>query len=71
MTHWKNIRLTHQTITGSSLTIDAVYPPEFESNIQDEIQYLKTVYGCQQAFKKEIISLICSYDGRLVSFNYS
>lgn len=54
MTHWKNIRLTHQTITGNSLTIDAVYPPEFESNIQDEVQYLKTVYGCQQAFKKRL-----------------
>ncbi len=71
MTYWKNIQLTHQTITGVSLTINAVYPPEFESNITDEIQYLKTVYSCQQAFKKEIISLICSYDGRLVSFNYS
>lgn len=71
MTHWKNIHLTRQIITGGSLTINAVYPPEFESNIADDIQNLKTVYHCQKAFKKEVISLICSYDGRLVSFNYS
>lgn len=68
MTHWKNICLTRQTITGTSLTINAVYPPEFDNHIMDEIQHLQTIYHCSQRFKKDVISLICSYDGRLVSF---
>ncbi|MEC6824640.1 hypothetical protein VXS02_14505 [Photobacterium piscicola] len=68
MTYWKNLHLTNQTITGLSLSINVVYPPEFESNIHNELQHLKTIYQCSQLFKKEVLSIICAYDGRLVSF---
>ncbi|MEC6907245.1 MULTISPECIES: hypothetical protein [Photobacterium] len=69
MTYWKNLHLTRQTITGLSLSINVVYPPEFESNIRNEMRSLKTNYQCPQIFKKEVISIICAYDGRLVNFN--
>lgn len=71
MQSWKELHLTNQTITGMSLSINVVYPPEFECNILDEIQSLKTTYHCPQIFKRAVISIICDYDGRLVSFTQS
>ena len=56
MTYWKNLHLTNQTITGLSLSINVVYPPEFESNIHNELQHLKTIYQCSQLFKKEVLA---------------
>ncbi|MEC6796159.1 hypothetical protein VXS03_03745 [Photobacterium sp. S4TG1] len=69
MTYWKNLHLTSKTHTGLLLSINVVYPPEFESNIYNEIQSLKTTYKCPQIFKKDVVSIICAYDGRLVNFN--
>ncbi|SMY34574.1 hypothetical protein PMAL9190_01737 [Photobacterium malacitanum] len=66
MTSWKKITLTRQTTYNSSVIIDAVYPPEFEHNISAEIQHLQAIYHCLHSFKKDVISIICSYDGRLV-----
>lgn len=71
MTYWKKITLTRQTSLKSSIIIDAVYPPEFEDNITAEIQHLQAVYHCLHRFKKDAISIICSYDGRLVKLTES
>lgn len=70
MTYWKKITLTRQT-SLKSIIIDAVYPPEFEDNIIAEIQQLQAVYHCLHRFKKDVISIICSYDGRLVKLTES
>ncbi|OBU17213.1 hypothetical protein CTM88_05015 [Photobacterium aquimaris] len=71
MTFWKKITLTRQTNFHSSVTIDAVYPPEFEHNIAAEIQHLQAIYHCLYSFKKDVLSIICSYDGRLVKLTES